>query len=212
MRRTFDNVTNQLAQSQAEVAKLEERCQALEKALKGTREMLHARERELERIRKAGHVPDDEIHEAGRTRARAGESSRDISEQRAQLRSTELFMTKTDSWSGAQIVQAVHDLNSEIIQLAASATELCTFDPSTPSSGQAIHDTSARLGSNLVDLLTARDHSQDPTLVALALQAGMSTCIARAMSSFCLGLPSKSDITLSQIYSHIFVAGRVESQ
>ncbi|KAJ3480286.1 hypothetical protein NLI96_g8451 [Meripilus lineatus] len=48
-------------------------------------------------------------------------------EQLAQLRSLEVFLTKTDGWSGAQVIQAVEDLNSEITHFAASAVESCSF-------------------------------------------------------------------------------------
>ncbi|KAJ6576577.1 hypothetical protein DFH09DRAFT_914824 [Mycena vulgaris] len=224
MRRGLENVTNQLARSQAEVAKLEERCAMLERALRGTRELLEARETELERMRRSGSASSlpEETHEEDQGRqsrserpknglARVGSgtigsTSMLLEEDRAQLRSTETYMTRTDSWSGAQVIQAVYDLNSEIIQFASSATELCTFDY-TPSSPQAMDDTSARLGPNLAGLLSARERNAlDPTLVGLALQAGMATCIARAMSAFALGLPSKSDAILSQVYSHIFIA------
>ena len=51
MRRGFDSITNQLAHSQGEVARLEERCRGLEKALKGAREMLEAKEADLQRLR-----------------------------------------------------------------------------------------------------------------------------------------------------------------
>ncbi|KAF8206341.1 hypothetical protein K438DRAFT_1817029 [Mycena galopus ATCC 62051] len=197
MRRGLENITNQLARSQAEVAKLEERCRMLEKALRGTREMLKTRETELECMRKAQSEGSHNMV----TRSDL------LDEHRAQLRSTEIYMTRTDSWSGAQVIQAVHDLNSEIIQFAASAIELCTFDAHSPSSSQAMHDTTARLGPNLAGLLSARErNAQDPTLVGLALQGGISTCVARAMNSFALGLPSKSDVILSQVYSHIFIA------
>jgi hypothetical protein len=224
MRRGLESITNQLARSQAEVSKLEERCRMLERALKGTRELLQAREVELDRMKTAGSTssPAEEKEDQSRQSrsegprsglARGGSgSSMLLEEHRAQTRSTEVYMTRTDSWSGAQVMQAVHDLNSEIIQLASSATELCTFDSSSPSSPQAMQDTSARLGPNLAGLLSARErNSQDPTLVGLALQAGMTTCIARAMSTFALGLPSRSDVIFSQVYSHIFIAGMVKA-
>ncbi|KAJ7475915.1 hypothetical protein FB451DRAFT_1245243 [Mycena latifolia] len=220
MRRGIENITNQLARSQAEVAKLEERCRMLERALKGTRELLEARETELERMRRTGSVEGTHEEDQGRQSRSQGSSalarmgggptastSMLLEEHRAQLRSTETYMTRTDSWSGAQVMQAVHDLNSEILQLASSAIELCTFDSNGPGSPQAMQDTSARLGPNLAGLLSARErNAQDPTLIGLALQAAMATCIARAMSTFALGLPSKSEVILSQVYSHIFVA------
>lgn len=54
------------------------------------------------------------------------------SEQLAQLRSLDVFLTKTDTWSGAQVIQAVVDLNAEITHFAASATESCVFERRTP--------------------------------------------------------------------------------
>ncbi|KAF8653602.1 hypothetical protein AX16_003846 [Volvariella volvacea WC 439] len=131
-------------------------------------------------------------------------------EERARFRSAELYMTRTDSWSGAQLLQAVHDLNSEILQFAASATDSCSYDkdsrPSSSRSIQAMHDTSARLGQNLSRNLSNRDHSQDPLLLQLALQGCVIACIMKSLSTFCMGSPSKSDLILSQIYAHMSVA------
>ncbi|KAF9563199.1 hypothetical protein CPC08DRAFT_706130 [Agrocybe pediades] len=129
-------------------------------------------------------------------------------EDRARLRSAETYMSRVDSWSGAQVLQAVHDINSEILQFAASATEMCNFAPASASSSnpklaQAIQDTSARIGPNITRIVVDREHSQDPLLVQLALQGCVALCIARALNSFCIGFPSKSDAVLSQIYGHM---------
>ncbi|KAG6919192.1 hypothetical protein DXG01_008490 [Tephrocybe rancida] len=248
MRREFDATKNELARSQGEVARLEERCRMLEKTLKETREMLRARDTELEKMRRER---EKERMIAERRRSDLGPQTqlplppRDLQsrhssldmrrtgsplstgrstpteqeralflagseEERARIRSTELYMTRTDSWSGAQVLQAVHDINSEILQFAASATEICTFDRasrhSSARSVQAMHDTSSRLGPNLSRILSNRDHSQDPILVQLALQGCVSMCITRALSSFCMGFSSKSDTVISQIYSRIALA------
>lgn len=128
-------------------------------------------------------------------------------EERAQSRGLETFLNKIDLWSGAQIIQAVQDLNSEILQFAASATELCTFSKQRPNSAkvtQASSEVATRLGAALSRLLATRDHSQDPMLVQLALQGCISYCISRALSSFCIGYQSKANITLTQIYTHMF--------
>ncbi|KAH7928098.1 hypothetical protein BV22DRAFT_1083726 [Leucogyrophana mollusca] len=128
-------------------------------------------------------------------------------EERAHMRSMENFLTKTDLWSGAQVIQAVQDLNSEILQFAASATELCTFTKqrSTPTKlTQTTNEVATRLGPALSRILSTRDHSQDPMLVQLALQGCISFCISRALSSFCIGYQSKANITLTQIYTHMF--------
>ncbi|KAF5372763.1 hypothetical protein D9615_010104 [Tricholomella constricta] len=248
MRRELDVTKRELAKSQAEVSRLEERCKMLEKTLKETRDMLRARDAELERMRRDKEkermlaerrrsdvgpqyqplVPSRDLHSRhssldmrsinGHMNGRSTPTDHHeralflagSEEERARIRSTEVYMTRTDSWSGAQVLQAVHDINSEILQFAASATEICTFDrdsrPSSSRSVQAMHDTSSRLGQNLARVLSNRDHSQDPILVQLALQGCVSVCITRALTSFCMGFPSKSDTMLFQIYSRIALA------
>lgn len=251
MRRELDVTKHELAKSRSDVIRLEERCKMLERTLKETRELLRARDAELEKMRRERDkeramaerrrsdlgpqhqplpVPKD-LHSrhssldmriiSGLTNGYSKQQSdeeRALSlagseEERARIRSSETYMTRTDSWSGAQVLQAVHDINSEILQFAASATELCTFDrdsrPSSSRSVQAMHDTSSRLGPNLTRILSNRDHSQDPILVQLALQGCVSICITRALSSFCIGFPAKSDTVLSQIYSRIAIAGEI---
>lgn len=138
--------------------------------------------------------------------------SSDSEEERAHLRGLETFLTKIDRWSGAQIIQALQDLNSEILQFAASATELCTFDKYSRASPtrttQATNETASRLGPSLARVLSSRDHAQDPILVQLALQSCVATCIARAMSTFCFGFAAKPNAVLSQIYSRMYLSGK----
>jgi hypothetical protein len=164
---------------------------------------LHSRHSSLDMRRVKEHVN-------GHT-APSDSSLPETEEERARTRGSEIYMTRTDSWSGAQVLQAVHDINSEILQFAASATELCTFDrdsrPSSSRSIQAMHEMSSRVGPNLARILSNRDHSQDPILVQLALQGCVSLAIARTLSSFCIGFPAKSDTVLAQVYSRMVIAG-----
>jgi hypothetical protein len=265
MRRELDATKHDLARSQADVARLQERCKMLEKTLKETRDLLRSRDEELEKMRRdrererallerrksdigthtAHHTTKDLFprHSSLDIRSSASDIARGVQmngnghingnrrsqslhrhltqlddldldlsssdEDRARARTSEIYMTRIDSWSGAQVLQAVHDINSEILQFAASATEVFSFSSSPSSSTassrsvQAMHDTSARIGPNLTRILSNRDHSQDPILVQLALQSCVSLCIARAFTSFCIGLPSKSDGVLSQIYARM---------
>lgn len=244
MRRELDATKHELVKSQSDVVRLQERCKMLEKTLKETREMLRARDIELEKMRRerekerliterrrsdvgppphaysppknlqSRHSSLDMRRTNGYPNGRSTPSDISLTEseeERARARSSEIYMTRTDSWSGAQVLQAIHDINSEILQFAASATELCTFDkdsrPSSSRSIQAMHETSSRLGPNLARILSNRDHSQDPILVQLALQGCVSMAIARALSSFCIGFPAKSDTVLSQVYSRMALAG-----
>ncbi|KAG1887025.1 hypothetical protein F4604DRAFT_1719683 [Suillus subluteus] len=156
-------------------------------------------------------IRDDTLSQANGNHSRNGGNLDNMStvseEERAQSRSLETFLNKIDLWSGAQVIQAVQDLNSEILQFAASATELCTFSkqrPNTAKVTQASSEVATRLGAALSRLLATRDHSQDPMLVQLALQGCISYCISRALSSFCIGYQSKANIILTQIYTHMF--------
>ncbi len=133
-------------------------------------------------------------------------------EQFARLRSLDVFLTKTDSWSGAQIIQAVDDLNAEINQFAAAATESCSFakrvktkDPLALTPLQ--ENCTPWLGPAFSRILAFRDHTQDPILVQLALQASIVTCCARSLSLFCVGFPSKLDALLSRILAHMQTTG-----
>jgi myosin heavy subunit len=162
-----------------------------------------------------------------------------FTEAHAQQRSADAFLTRTDSWSGAQVLQAVNDINSEVVQFAAVVTEMCRFAPrevpspcpsptplpssSSSSSRQRMEesdvvnplkgtkpysDTATRLGGALTHLLATYDHSNDPILVQLALQACVCIAGKRAWESFCLGLPAKSDGVLSIIYRSLRELGK----
>ncbi|KAF8554472.1 hypothetical protein OG21DRAFT_1508910 [Imleria badia] len=263
MRRNHDAAKSDLHRSQVELARLEERYKALERTLKDTRDVLRAREVEVETLRKERDKLVADRHSRERplstldrrrsqdiSRRRSNSSQSMLSQQirlsadwsdhhevetashangsqrratcsdtpidsmstvseeeRAQSKSMETFLTKTDLWSGAQVIQAVQDINSEILQFAASAIELCTFvkqRTTQPKMSQIQNDVSSRLGVSLTRTLLTRDHSQDPMLVQIALQGCISYCISRALSSFCIGYQSKANITLTQLYSHMF--------
>ena len=136
----------------------------------------------------------------------------------AHLQSFNLFMTKTDSWSGAQVIQAVRDLNSEILQFSASLTEL-HYAIDTNNGGkrlainpnvltQAKQNTAARLGVPFMHILSTRDHNQDSSmLVQFALQAALCTIIDRTLASFCVGFPAKYDALLNQLYLRMCSSG-----
>ena len=191
MRRELEHTKSDLARSNAELVRLHDRCRRLERSLRDSRDELRTRDDEIDKLRRHPSSADDE--------------------QQARARTADAYLTRTDTWSGAQVLQAVHDINLEILQFAAAATEVCAFDhsarPSSSRAIQAMHDTSARLGPNLARILANRDHSLDPILVQLALQGCLTLCVTRALSSFCVGFPSKSDSLLHQIHRRMALAG-----
>jgi hypothetical protein len=124
----------------------------------------------------------------------------------------EVFLNKTDSWSGAQVIQAVQDLNSEILQLSAGAAESITVqgrDKTTQARmNQAIKGVTSRLGAPFARLLASRDHSDEPALLQLGLQACVATCISRLLGVFCVGLPLMHNELLLQLYTRMHTKGK----
>ena len=137
-------------------------------------------------------------------------------EYTAHIQSFEVFMTKTDSLSGAQVVEAVMDLNSEIQQFSASLIEAIhtrfggkppAIDPSALT--QAKQNTATRLGLPLVHLLSTLDPNKDPSpILQSALQAVLCVIIDRTLSSFCVGFPAKYDALLNRLYEQICSSGK----
>ncbi|KAH9850358.1 hypothetical protein C2E23DRAFT_870063 [Lenzites betulinus] len=129
-------------------------------------------------------------------------------EHYARARSMDMFLTKTDGWSGAQIIQAVDDLNAEISHFAAAATDSCTYAKRSKAKASLVitpemENCTPWLGPALSRILALRDHAQDPILVQLALQASLAICCARSLSLFCVGFPSKLDALLTRILAHM---------
>ncbi|KZT29620.1 hypothetical protein NEOLEDRAFT_1106049 [Neolentinus lepideus HHB14362 ss-1] len=241
----LDIAKDEVGRLRIQVFTLEKRCGKLEKLLQEMRDMVRARDRELDRLKKerdrllsdrTQSAAISQLSKHGRpakglnVERKVGKDlineerasirfSRQIhgldllsmspttlafEEQRARIQGVETFMTKTDTWSGAQIIQSVQDLNSETLQFAASAAELCLMEyPQKPSPArcrEAMIATASRLGEGLVRVLSTRNHSQDPILVQFALQAVVLVCTMRCFSSFCVGLPLKPDTFFGQIY------------
>lgn len=167
-----------------------------------TVEALLKREREGREL-----APKRSFHAPARPEMPVPRKAWSEAETRARTQSLEVFCTKTDDWSGADVCEAVRDLNSEVLQFAAGVSELCAgaapAKAKAAKSPDAIRDTAGRLGAAFVRVLATRDNSQDPILVQFALQSCLSTCIARFFSSFCPGLSSKYDMLLCQIYEHM---------
>lgn len=136
-------------------------------------------------------------------------SGRSLSDEgRARLSNSETFLTRTDHWSGAQVIQAVKDLNSEILQFAASVTEVARFEQrSSELATSPCQDTIARIGPRLMNVLSSRDHSQDSVLVQLALQGCLSIFASRALGLFCIGFDSASNAVLTGIYAGLAESG-----
>ncbi|KAH9885822.1 hypothetical protein C8Q73DRAFT_669395 [Cubamyces lactineus] len=142
-------------------------------------------------------------------RATYNDARQTIISQAEELGSLKSFLSKTDDWSGAQLLQALADLNGEIVQLAASVSEefsaMLRAHEDEPSLAkerdrEVVEDA---LGPEMIRMLEDRIHAGDPTFVQFALQAWETRCVARVLDTFCYGLPQEVDKAFMLIFEHM---------
>ncbi|KAF7796470.1 hypothetical protein EIP86_007647 [Pleurotus ostreatoroseus] len=127
-------------------------------------------------------------------------------ERTEEVSSLRSFLSKTDDWSGAQLLQAMRDLNAEIVQLAASIADgyAAVLDRRVNltrlSDREAIENA---LGRQIADLLARRDHAADPTLLQFAIQAWEIVCVNQILDAFCFGLPAEVDDILAAVFERM---------
>ncbi|PCH42232.1 hypothetical protein WOLCODRAFT_137774 [Wolfiporia cocos MD-104 SS10] len=131
---------------------------------------------------------------------------RALQERNEEVASLKSFLSKNDEWSGAQLIQALRDLNSEIVQLAASVADEFSpvLDRRVDLTRQSDRElVNGALGPVMLNLLVTRDHTADPTLVQFAIQAWEIFCIGRVLDAFCFGLPAEVDNFLTGVFEHM---------
>ena len=186
-----------------ELLLLREKHSTLQGVLRDTQQRLAQKDVQLDQVREKNRKLESDLRDMHH-----------LAEERAlEVKSLETFLTKTDRWAGAQIVQTVKDLNSEILQFSAAASESFALEHrevrNTSSRQKSVDWLKARHGTALCRCLERRDHSQDPTLLQYALQASISHSLCRALSSFVFGSPSKLDQILMKIYLHMHITGEL---
>lgn len=205
VKKELDTTSKDVAQLRSELQLLRDKHRALDATLRDTQHALSQRDSQLQELRDEHRNMEANYHEMRR-----------VAEERSlEVKSLERFLTRTDRWAGAQVVQTVKDLNSEILQFSAAASEAFVLDQQqsleSPGRAQAIERVKDRLGPSMSHCLMTRDHSHDPTLLQIALQACACQCICHALSSFCVGFPSKFDSLLSKLYLHMHSTGIIPS-
>lgn len=146
-----------------------------------------------------------------------------LNDRTSELNTLQAFLSKHDEWSGAQVVQAVNDLNGELERLASDISEYfvvgsdidsdCSGNASvgtkssprllTDRSNQETHDRlKEALGSTLYHLIFASsDLPFDPSLlVQYAIQAWEVWCCSQILDGFCFGLPSEVERLLTDVW------------
>ncbi|KAH8118007.1 hypothetical protein DFH11DRAFT_871185 [Phellopilus nigrolimitatus] len=148
-----DTVTNTVSPSHAldpPLSPSAKEIARLRAELKLTRDKQHALQTALREAHTQVRTKDILLDQI-RARARALESDaldarRAADERRQEVKSMERFLTKTDRWAGSDLVQTVKDINSEILQFAAAASEgfpapsqsQSQASASTPASGSTV--------------------------------------------------------------------------
>jgi hypothetical protein len=144
-----------------------------------------------------------------------------LNDRTSELTSLQTFLSKHDEWSGAQVVQAVKDLNGEISRLAAAVSELfATLVGGTGVGSSSLPDKftdnselqsrlSEALGSTFHSFIIARSRSSsDPSLmVQYAIQAWEVWCCSQVLDKFCFGLPDEVENCLASVWESMKVQG-----
>ena len=149
-----------------------------------------------------------------------------LNDRTSELNSLQAFLSKHDEWSGAQVVQAVEDLNGELARLASAVSDAFVIGsdidsncsdtasvgtkspPHLPNSksDQETHDRlKEALGSAFYQFIFTRSGPpSDPSpLVQYAIQAWQVWCCSRIIDSFCFGLPSEVERLLADVWESI---------
>ncbi|KAI0264443.1 hypothetical protein BC834DRAFT_844086 [Gloeopeniophorella convolvens] len=143
-----------------------------------------------------------EIHKLRTSYVELANSVRTLESSGEELKTLKSFLTKTDDFSGQQIIQAVHDLNTEILQLAAAVSDEFTLSRNVPGLWKESHCELVReaIGDGMLALLRDGDHEEDPTVVQLAVQAWEVWCCRQILDSFCAGAPPEVDRFLNEVF------------
>ena len=185
--------------------RLQEQVLTLQRQLEHIQANFSSTEMELDRQAQA-----DEVYRLRTSYAELANSARTLESNGEELRSLKSFLTKTDEYSGQQIIQAVHDLNTEILQLAAAVSDEFPLTRRSPGLWKESHCEIIReaIGDSMLALLRDGDHEGDPTIVQLAIQAWEVWCCRQVLDPFCAGAPPEVDRFLNDVFREMQSSGK----
>jgi hypothetical protein len=165
---------------------------------------------ELAQACAARQAQANEVTKLRTSYAELANSVRTLESSGEELRSLKSFLSKTDEYSGQQIIQAVHDLNTEILQLAAAVSDEFPLSRCSPGLWKESHCEFIReaIGDGMLTLLRDGDHEDDPTIVQLAIQAWEVWCCRQVLDSFCAGAPPEVDRFLNDVFREMQSSGK----
>lgn len=197
----LESPSREIARLRAELKLLQDKHRALQLVLQSTQSQSVQKDVVIEHLRQK----NDRLERDYR------ESQRLAEERRVEVKSLEQFLSKTDSWAGSDMVQSIKDMNTEILQFSAAASESFTDIEElvdSPGRAKSLEKVGGRFGSKMRQCLKERPHTSDPSLLQYALQSCLCMHISHALSSFCFGLPGRFDAQLSKIHRHMHETGK----
>ena len=163
-------------------------CNLAEKESAGLREQLrtnrnenHRLQHDIQALREELRRKEQEI-KALQTASRHKEATHSqvvalLETRTSELKGAQTFLTKADTFSGADLILMVEGLNADISETAAYMTDTFDFGQSSQaiSTGRqhSVHESvESVLGKNMTNLLV--QHERDQTLIQIAVQACLS--------------------------------------
>ncbi|KAH0829015.1 hypothetical protein J3R83DRAFT_2468 [Lanmaoa asiatica] len=137
--------------------------QRLTAELGGLRRQLESRDAELKNLR----------NELQHSQTKHDELTTLLEARTRELKGAQVYLTKADTLSGAEVISLVDALNTEILQTSAFISDSFDFTRQ-PAYADEMKEASTRIselmGSTLTHLLSTVLHGEDPLLVQIALQ------------------------------------------
>jgi len=221
------SLRHSLSESRAEVQRREKAVLSLTEEIERLGKRVLEAERELDTTRRQNRTLTDRSmtlatqhkqleSDLNRTKAEQKQTSELLSVRTVELKGAQAFLTKADQLSGADIIKLVEELNTEIMQTAATmAEELAINEKKIDAEGKEQESDESReastrteeiVGSRMTELLKVSEHHEDPILIQIAFQTGMVAYAHWMISSWCFESPEDEHM-LSEIYARVREAG-----
>ncbi|CAA7260335.1 unnamed protein product [Cyclocybe aegerita] len=219
----LDLLRRSLSESQAEVEEKKMAAQAHVEEIERLGRRMSDTERELEDMRRQNRVLAERTKqlstrgqqlegELQHTKLERQQATELLEVRTAELKGAQAFLTKADQLSGADVIKLVEVLNADIMQISASMAEDLTIEEKRfDSNGKELESDETReafarteeiVGARMAELLKSSEHHEDPILIQLAFQAGMTAYTHWIISSWCFENPDDEHM-LSEIYARV---------
>jgi hypothetical protein len=216
----------------SEFDRVKDKLEELEKLLESTRRQNEILGDQVKQQMEAAQLLKDETQ---KFKTKHAQTAHLLETRTLELKGAETFLTKADVLSGADVIGMLNTLNSEIYQTAALVAESFEFKKErrgwreveeVKDTGEDVEgaidevekgkeeeemvevyaSATEILGPRMVELLRTSEHHEDPTLIQIAFQAGMSAYTNWIVTSWYFDDP-EGDHLLSEIYMRVREAG-----